>query len=433
MTASPDTALYHRPIDFRGWDALELGNGLIRLVAVPAIGGRVMALDLGIYPYLFVDPDLAGKLFSPEENQGDGSLAAWKNYGGDKTWPSPQGWDTDDQWHGPPDPVLDTGRYTATLGSDDDHIWIALTSPEDPRSGMQITRRFTLRPGSSRVEVDLSFRNVSQRTRRWSIWDVIQLEASRKLPDGSLALEPTCTVTAEVNPHSHLPDGFTVMFGALDNPQWQADPTTHRFTASYLWEIGKVGLDASAGWIAFSNSAQGYAFAERYPYYAGQDYPDQGVCAECWTIGRGKVANLDYEQSSIYLMETEVLSPFYIFAPGETRHFELTWGVTRLHSPVHLATEGGCLAATLTARRQGPELLLSGQLGVFDVGQLCAQVLDQAGAVLRETDLMAVNPATPVTLSEILACPAEAVSVRLMNRPSTLTEPRTVATLTFTA
>ena len=85
--------------------------GWCTLVAVPDIGGRVMAYDLGDYAYLYVDPDLAGRLFTPEENQGDGSLAAWKNYGGDKTWPSPQGWDTEQQWHGPPDPVLDSGRY----------------------------------------------------------------------------------------------------------------------------------------------------------------------------------------------------------------------------------------------------------------------------------------------------------------------------------
>ena len=97
--------------DFRGWNAALLDNGLVRLAVVPDIGGRVMACDLGDVPFLFVDPSLAGKLFSAEDNQGDGSLGAWKNYGGDKTWPAPQGWDTEDQWHGPPDPVLDTGRY----------------------------------------------------------------------------------------------------------------------------------------------------------------------------------------------------------------------------------------------------------------------------------------------------------------------------------
>ena len=39
------------------------------------------------------------------------TLVNWKNYGGAKTWPAPQGWDGAGQWPGPPDPVLDSGRY----------------------------------------------------------------------------------------------------------------------------------------------------------------------------------------------------------------------------------------------------------------------------------------------------------------------------------
>jgi hypothetical protein len=429
MAGNIREGLHARPVNFRGWSAFELGNGLIRLVAVPAIGGRLMALDLGDYPFLFVDPDLAGKLFSPEENQGDGSLGAWKNYGGDKTWPAPQGWDNDDQWHGPPDPVLDTGHYTLVHGGNEQQAWITLTSPDDERSGLQISRQFTLRPGSSRVEVALTFRNVDSRPRRWSIWDVIQLEAARKQPDGSLTFEPGCTVTAAINPHSHLPKGYAVMFGAPDNPQWQVSPDTGLFTASYLWEIGKVGLDASAGWIAFNNAAQGYAFVDQYPYYPGSEYPDGGVCAECWTVGRGKVGNLEYEHSSIYLMEAEVLSPMYTIQPGEAKQFGLTWGVTRLFGPVQQATEGACLAAPLSARRQGTELLIAGQVGVFEVGQLWAQVADEAGATLAEQTLRPVDPQTPLTLSETVRCPRTARSVRLVNRPDTGAPERSVAIL----
>ncbi len=99
--------------NFRGWDAAFLANEIVRLGLVPDIGGRVMAYDLGDTPLLYVNPDLAGKLFTPEEHQGDGSLGAWKNYGGDKTWPAPQGWDTDDQWHGPPDNMLELGPLHA--------------------------------------------------------------------------------------------------------------------------------------------------------------------------------------------------------------------------------------------------------------------------------------------------------------------------------
>ena len=51
------TRLSCQQINFRGWNAYEIGNGLIRLVAVPDIGGRIMAYDLGPYAYLYVDRD----------------------------------------------------------------------------------------------------------------------------------------------------------------------------------------------------------------------------------------------------------------------------------------------------------------------------------------------------------------------------------------
>jgi hypothetical protein len=73
--------LYKQQTKFHGWDAYEIGNGLIRLVAVPDLGGRLMAYDLGEYDFLFVDRDLSGKLFSPEENQGE-ELRRGKNLAG---------------------------------------------------------------------------------------------------------------------------------------------------------------------------------------------------------------------------------------------------------------------------------------------------------------------------------------------------------------
>ena len=147
--------------DFRGRSGCTLQNDLIRLVAVPDIGGRIMALDLGPYPYIFVDPDLAGKLYSPQENQGDGTLAAWKNYGGDKTWPVPQGWENDEHWHGPPDPVLDTGRYVLdALRGTEEKAHVRMISPPDEKTGVQITRQFSIQRGSSRVVAELSFSNI---------------------------------------------------------------------------------------------------------------------------------------------------------------------------------------------------------------------------------------------------------------------------------
>lgn len=400
--------------NFRGWEAVYLRNGLVTLAAVPDIGGRIMAYDLGTYPYLFVDPDLAGMLFSPEENQGDGSLSAWKNYGGDKTWPSPQGWDSDEEWHGPPDPVLDSGRYTLKrFAASSEEAVVEMASPPDPRTGIQITRKATLHNGGSRVTLDLSFTNMSSHVVRWSIWDVLQLRAERLIPEGGLAPETACTVSAPLNPFSRFPRGFQVMFGAEDNPQWGTDLERGLFIARYAWEIGKVGIDSPGGWVAFSNGASGHAFTERFTFIPGADYPDQGATVECWTVGRGRVANLDYECSSIYLMETEVLSPFYTFQPGQSHSMRIEWGACRCPGLVVQVTAAGCTATPLKAGLADSQVHLSGSFGVFDVGELRLAWLGQGGAVLQVVPLGAATPLQMVLLEGVYDLPEGAGAVEL--------------------
>lgn len=402
-------------VSFHGWEAYALDNGLVRLVAVPAIGGRIMAYDLGPHPFFYVDPDLAGKLFTPEEHQGDGSLAAWKNYGGDKTWPAPQGWDNDQQWHGPPDPVLDSGRYTLDeLRADDRAAVVRMTSQPDPRTGVQITRAFTLRPHSSRVQADLTFRNAADRPIRWSIWDVAQLNAARRLPDGTLAHDPACTVTVPLNPASRFPRGFNVMFGADDNPQWQTDSAHGLFRAPYLWHIGKVGLDSPAGWVAFFGGEAGFAFVERFNYELGAEYPDDGATVEVWTVGAGQVGNLDFTGRAIYHVETEVLSPLRTIAPGAATTFTLEWAACRLTGPVVAVSEAGAAAVPLRAVRLGDDYVhLTGQLGVFDRGELRLVWLDTAGSALSVWPRGQADPLGAVLLDRVAHLPRGTAAVEM--------------------
>lgn len=399
--------------DFQGWPAAFLTNGLLRVAAVPDIGGRLMACDLGDFPFLFVDPHLAGRLFSPAENQGDGSLAAWKNYGGDKTWPAPQGWDGPHQWPGPPDPILDTGRYTlAELAADGRAAWLSMVSPPGSPTGVQITRRVAIVAGASRVQLRLTFTNIARHPIRWSIWDVAQLRADRPGPDGRPTWEPACVVTAPLNPQSRFARGYNVMFGAPDNPQWQVEDGL--FVARYQFEIGKVGLDSRAGWIAFANTAAGYAFAERFAVEPGAEYPDAGADIECWTVGRGQVATLSYdEHSGPFLMETEVLSPFHTIAPGDSASFDIEWGLCRCDGPVIEVNEAGCVTRPLTLRLHEGRVEISGVFGVFDAGHLELTWLNDAGAALAGE---VVQPVTPLALARVAhqtSAPASAVAARL--------------------
>ena len=199
---------------------------------------------------------------------------------------------------------------------------------------------------------------------------MVQLQAERLTSDGQLAPETECVVTAPLNPNSKFDAGYYVMFGDPKNPQWQSDNTSGLFIGNYKWEIGKVGLDSRAGWAAFANKATQQAFAVRYQAFPDQEYPDNGAGVEFWTVGRGKVANLDYEQSQIYLMEVEILSPFQHIAPGHTASFHIEWGACRCPGPIIDVTEGGCVGRRLLAQRNGDYIYLSGAFGVFDQGTL---------------------------------------------------------------
>ena len=131
---------------FHGWDACILEHADARLVAVPDIGGRIMAFDLGPYPFLYVNPQLAGRLFTPEEHHGDGTLGAWKNYGGTRRGPRRKAGTMTGSGTGRRTPCWTRAgiRWTGwrwTAGARDRH-----DQPPDPRTGLQITRQFTLFP-----------------------------------------------------------------------------------------------------------------------------------------------------------------------------------------------------------------------------------------------------------------------------------------------
>jgi hypothetical protein len=371
-----------------------------------------MAYNLRDHHFLFVDPHLAGKLYSPAENQGDGSLAAWKNYGGDKTWPAPQGWETEDQWHGPPDPILDSGRYRLKeLSVGQGTAALHMVSPEDQRTGIEISRRFRLGPATSRVQLDLAFRNIAERTVRWSIWDVVQLAAEHVTADGSRSHDPTCCVTAPVNQQSRFAQGYNVMFGAADNPQWQVRDGL--FWAEYGWHIGKVGLDSRAGWIAFYQGSTRRAFVERFHYEDGGEYPDGGATVECWTIGAGQVANLDYAHSGIYLMETEVLGPLQTLAPAESSTALLEWAACACEGPVLDVQEGGCTAERLAVAESEGGLHLRGRFGVFDVGTLQVAWRHAPGERQWREMLGRVGPLEAVTVDHRVERPPANAAIEL--------------------
>ncbi len=405
-------------ISFHGWKAVRLSNGLVSLVAVPDVGGRVMAYNLGEYPYLWLDRTLAGRLFSAEENMGDGSISAWKNYGGDKTWPAPQGWDSPDQWHGPPDPVLDTGRYTLeTVDSSDSAATVRMTSQPDPRTGVQISRQVTLHAGGGRVNLHLEMTNVSDRARTWSIWDVVQVDATRRNPDGGESHSEQAWLYIPTNPDSVFERGYNVMFGEEDNPEWQPDVRPDLLGAQYLYQIGKIGVDSTAGWIAFVNRETDYAFCQRFTHFPDEMYPDDGATVECWTTGHGEpVAGLDFGKLNLFHMEAEILGPLRKMAPGETQSLDIDWFVARCPGPIVNVNDAGCAHQALQAEAIGAGIRLTGVFGLFHLGSVQLIWLDGGGLEVAGETLALVNPLNVLRVDCVRRPPPGAQAAQLLLR-----------------
>src|SRR5438046_9635628 len=97
---------------YKGWNVYRLTNGIISLLVAPDIGGRAIQLQLGEQEYFSATPDLAGEVLPPEENN---VKAGWANYGGDKVWPAPEGWASDNEWPSIPYYVLDGSRFKSEV------------------------------------------------------------------------------------------------------------------------------------------------------------------------------------------------------------------------------------------------------------------------------------------------------------------------------
>jgi hypothetical protein len=400
---------------YKGWRAYVLKNELVRMHVVPEIGGRVIQYALGDKEFFWVNPALFGKT-SPKT--GLGPDGGWLNYGGDKLWPAPQGWDNDRQWPGPPDAVLDGQPYRAEM--DADAAAIRLTSRDDPRSGIRFSRRIHLHPRSTRVSIEATMTNVDDKPRRWGIWAHTQLDAS--LP-GSDDYNRLLRAWCPINPRSHFQRGYDVVFGESDNPSFRADPKRGLMRVSYHYKVGKIGLDSHAGWVATVDGRQGDVFVQRFQFDPQREYPD-GSSVEFWHNGLGRIyaynkwiEMADQRDENPYVFESEVLSPFARLHPGESYTWRYEWAACRIGGdfPVVDCSDAGLVSEPLSSQRRGGRVQLRGRLGVFHLGRLVLEAYD-AKARLLTTEIVAraATPLRPVVLDLALDLPPATGNVAIV-------------------
>jgi hypothetical protein len=375
--------------EYRGWQALRMSNGLVTLIAVPDIGGRIMEYKLNGHPFLWTNPEEYGRTYDPPRTE---SERVWHNFGGYKVWPAPQS-----EWRGPGDPVgsaLDGGKWTGEIVRATGQVGeIRLTSPPDPDvTGLQITRTVRLYSGGTRVEVAETFSNVSDRDIHWSVWDVTQVPGS--LASNSSADEES-RIYFPLNPSSKHPNGYVKLIeDPAGDAQWEVLKDEGLMRVSYQGQAGKIGADSRAGWIGHVDEIHNMAFVKRFEVAKLQEHPDQGSTVEVYTSG----PPLSY-------MEVEVLSELIPLKPGESHTVTREWCAAATPGPLLDVGEIAAINQPLATAEADGKLKLTGTFGVFSEGKAVLSPADEEGRAKDELLTFPASPVAPLAIQEQLDRP----------------------------
>jgi hypothetical protein len=384
----------------------------VRVGVVPALGGRVLSLVTRAGEHLFRNRELLDDAVHPTreiaeiQKASNGALGSWLNWGGDKTWPAPQGWFRPDEWPGPPDAVLDGGPYIASWNVDDRGASVEMRSPHDPRTGLSIRRRVEVTRGKSGYRLTSTYTNTRDRDVRWAIWQVVQLPGARRV-----AVEAT-----EV--------GLGVWISTGQDPEV---PVEHLIAgtghlkvdhgcAEVVWVppqdvVGKVGFPTASGWLAHAND--GRLTALRFVPEPGATYPDRGSRVEVWMEHplSKPLPELGGLRPRNRVVECEVLGPLQTMSPGSSTQLATDVLGCSGEGPVHDVQPGACLLEPLIAVSDRLRLNVTGRLGAFSTGPVTIELLDPSQAILRAIPFGQASAGTSFELGLAVDAPDATTSV----------------------
>lgn len=274
-----DAPIQMRVGPYFGWDrSWTLSNGKAEAVVVPAIGRIMQFRFVGKPGPFWEDASLRGK--SP-----DPSSSEWGNFGGDKTWPSPQAdWEkvTGRGW--PPPVAFDSMPVETSVRRDA----LVLQSPVDPHFGIRTERVIRLLPDAPVLSIVTTYEKVSGATVNVGVWIITQLEdpvaAFARLPAPSL-----------------FPDGYNRQSGDVLPKDLKVEDRWLSLTRDPARST-KIGTDGDALlWVGHHQM-----LLIESPRIPSASYPDQQSSAEIYTNPNPKT-----------YVELEMLGPVHALAPGD--------------------------------------------------------------------------------------------------------------------
>ena len=240
---------------YHGWsDALVLSNGNVEAVIVPAVGRVMQFRFVGGDDVFWENAALQGKSANP-------SAQEWSNFGGDKTWPSPQadwpkmigrGW--------PPPATFDS---TPLQGNQKENA-VELTSPIDTAYGIRTRRRIELDPSKPVLKITTTYEKVSGDTVKVGIGVITQLRD----PQRAFIAVPS---------KSKFPEGYVLL--NFDRPQ--AGKLAEGLFSLTRSRTNKSQIGSDAGALLWMNAK--YVVKIESPRVIGAEYADQGSSTVIYT------------------------------------------------------------------------------------------------------------------------------------------------------
>src|SRR5581483_7780969 len=139
-------------ITYHGWaDCYRISNGRVEAIIVPAIGRVLQFHYMGREDIFWENPRFAGKAPEPKSKE-------WSNFGGDKSWPSPQAdWLKMVGRDWPPPAGFDAVAFQTQV----ENGAVELVSPVDASYGIRVRRKVQLDPAAPRMEIVTSYEKAS--------------------------------------------------------------------------------------------------------------------------------------------------------------------------------------------------------------------------------------------------------------------------------
>jgi hypothetical protein len=297
---APTTSATPAPIQIKvgpylGWDrSLSLQNGVVEALIVPAIGRVLHYRFNGESSPFWDDPSLRGKSPDPTSTE-------WGNFGGDKTWPSPQtdwGKVTPRAW--PPPVAFDSMPVDAGVKRDA----VVLHSPVDPHYGIRTERAVRLTPNAPVMTITTTYEKVEGPPVKVGIWIITQLE------------EPVA-VFAPIPAQSRYPEGYNRQSGDDLPANLKIERGLLSLTRD-LQKATKIGMDTDQLlWLGPIHML--LIESSRVP---GGEYPDQGSSAEIYTNPDSKT-----------YVELEMLGPLQTLNIGDQLSQTNTYTLFHRKSP----------------------------------------------------------------------------------------------------